>query len=318
MALLAALCDLRSCDCLGAGGRIVCMHVEHGIRPQEESGGDAEFVRSFCESRGIEYRIECIPPGKIAAFARRRGIGIEAAARHFRHRALLREAGKIDSQSKSDGQGGKTRILIAHTKDDALELALMRFLRGCGPAGLAAMPVNRERILRPLLNLTRAEVIAYLTEKKISWREDSTNTDEKYLRNRIRRRLVPLLNEAFPSWKSGVTALAETQSLAAAFLTEEAMSRVKWESEEDIDLSADEANFFAQPLIVREEALFLGIDAIKITGDKSVKRAVVRKFCEGSVSAADLGPVKVRREKGKILLSCVKKEFFECGVSRVC
>jgi tRNA(Ile)-lysidine synthase len=204
MAMLAALCAVISKD------RIFCLHVEHGLRPAQESQGDAEHVRNFCEKNGINCRVESVAPGRIEAFARSRGTGIEAAARHFRRKLLFRHAVRLDRES-----GGKTRILTAHTKDDALELSLMRVLRGAGPAGLAAMPVSRGRILRPMLDISRADVIMYLTEKKILWREDSTNTDEKFLRNRIRGRLIPFLNESFPEWKNGLCALAATQSLIA-------------------------------------------------------------------------------------------------------
>ena len=298
MAMLAALSQFPNYS---------CFHVEHGIRPAEESRGDAEFVRAFCEKQGIKFCVKHIPPGKVAAYAKRKGIGIEAAARFFRHKALSAEAARL---------GKNTRILIAHTKDDALELSLMRFLRGSGPAGLAAMPESRGRILRPLLGLTRADVIGYLKAKGIPWREDASNADEKFLRNKIRRRLVPLLDEAFPSWRTGVSAVAQTQSLAAEFIVSEADKRIKWESQET-SLSTETQNFFAQPPIIREEAIFLAIDELlkNVKSPRSVKRTVVRQFCSGSVTAADLGSVRIKRETGRITLSREKKEFFETGIS---
>jgi len=333
MALLAALC---ACKC-GAvmHNDIRCLHVEHGLRPAQESKGDAEFVRDFCKSNKIECHVEHIKPGKIAALAQRKGIGIEAAARYFRHKALSREAARL---------GKNTIILLAHTKDDLLETALMRVLRGVGPAGLAAMPVRRGRIFRPLLNMSRADITGYLTDRNIHWREDSTNTDEMFLRNKIRCRLIPLLNESFPSWKSGVTSLAQTQSLAAGFIAQETKDRICWEktsrgvrtkgsageqrTQGKSLIFTDEMIFFSQPLIIREEAIFLGINTLSCLCDlrssalsrekiqiKSIKRSVVRKFCSGSVNAADLGPVRVKREKGEVLLSCKRKEYFESGVS---
>ena len=237
--------------------------------------------------------------------ARDRGMGIEAAARFFRREALLEESRRI--------AGENVFILTAHTKDDALETALMRVLRGCGPAGLAFLPAGRGQFLRPLLEMSRADVTGYLKEKKISWREDSTNTDEKYLRNKIRWRLVPLLEDAFPSWKTGVASFAKTQSLAASFIADEAEKRVKWERAGDI-LFTDEDSFFAQPLVIREEALFQAIDAMPRLRDapgerknKSIRRSVVRKFCLNSAKAADLGQLTVRRGKGKVVLSFNKR-----------
>jgi len=351
MAMLAVLCAVMRKEA------VFCLHVEHGLRA-EESLADAGFVRDYCERQGINCRVVSIPPGKIASFARRKGTGLEAAARHFRRKALFRHAVQL---------GENTFILTAHTKDDMLETALMRVLRGAGPSGLAVMPatpaeplhgeaVTRARILRPLLSMTRADVIGYLTEKKIPWREDSTNRDEKFLRNRIRLRLVPLLNESFPSWKSGLAGMAQTQSLASDFIGGEAKRRVIWgigngewgvgsrEREKKIhlhtshsslptpyssppgphsplptphSLSSNEENFFAQPEIVREEALFQGIDLLLAGAENArpVRRSVVRRFCAGLVASADLGPLTVRRAGGSVVLTAGKKGVSESGFS---
>ena len=341
MAMLASLCAFWPKE------KLFCLHVNHSLRPAE-SAGDAEFTAAFCKERGISCRVVDIPPGKIARFAKRKGTGIEAAARFFRRRAFFREAARI---------GENVLILTAHTKDDLLETALMRVLRGSGPAGLATLPLKKGRLLRPLLSLTRADVVGYLEAKNIPWREDSTNTDEKLLRNRIRRRLIPLLDDSFPSWKAAISGMAETQSFAASFLGDEAQRRIKWESKnEELGirneewgdkneewgirneeweaarlsgktncslLSTDADNFFAQPQIIREEAVFLGIDRLLAgregcaakEGCAAVKRAVVRRFCAGNSSAADLGLLRVRREGGKIVLNIKKKECHESGFS---
>jgi tRNA(Ile)-lysidine synthase len=314
MALLAALHSLRNGGIIGKDA-LFCLHVEHGLRPAEESRGDAEFVREFCKSNGIECSIENIPPGKIAALAQRRGIGIEAAARFFRHRALSKEANRL---------GDNTLILLAHTKNDLLETALMRILRGSGSAGLSAMPVKRGRLLRPLLKMTRADVIEYLKTKNISWREDSTNADEKYLRNRIRRTLIPLLNEVFPSWENGIFNMAQTQSLTAAFIANEVNNRIKWQeiahnANSTVFVFTEAKNFFAQEQIIREEAVFQAIDELLKSNknSRSIKRVIVRRFCEGVINAADLGPVKIKREGEKIILFLTQKEYFESGLSQL-
>jgi len=328
MAMLASLCALKPKETL------FCLHVNHSLRPAE-SAADAEFVAGFCKEQGISCRVAVIPPGKIARFAKRKGTGIEAAARFFRRRAFFREAARL---------GENVLVLTAHTKDDLLETALMRVLRGSGPAGLASMPVKKGRLLRPLLSLTRADVVEYLKAKNIPWREDSTNTDEKLLRNRIRRRLIPLLDESFPSWKAALSAMAKTQSLAASFLEDEAQRRVIWgmgsgelgkENETGYSfftpysllptpsLSTDAENFFAQPQIIREEAVFQGIDRLLAgregcaakEGCAAVKRAVVRRFCAENVTAADFGPLRVRRDGGKLVLALKRKECYESGFS---
>jgi len=332
---MAMLASLRA---VNPKEKFFCMHIEHGIRPAEESRGDADFVRDFCKTNGIECIVKHIPPGKIAETAKRKGIGIEAAARYFRHRALSKAARRI---AREDSRA-KVFILLAHTKDDLLETALMRVLRGAGPAGLAAMPQRRGRIIRPLLAVSRADVINYLKEKNIMWREDSTNSDTQFLRNRVRHQLVPLLNESFPSWRSGLAALAETQSLAAELISREAEQRIIWKKSFFTTngtcgsftnhtnqyeqggkgfISAEETNFFEQPQIIREEAVFQAINSLvppcKALQVKSIRRAVVRRFCEGEVNATDLGSVRIKRENGKIFISKKQKEYFERGFSRL-
>jgi tRNA(Ile)-lysidine synthase len=199
-----------------------------------------------------------------------------------------------------------------------LETALMRVLQGSGPQGLAAMPVSRGRILRPLLSVSRAEILEYLESKKVPWREDSTNTDVAFLRNRIRHRLVPLLNESFPSWKTALAAMVETQSLAAAYIKDEAQSRINWQAREGI-LSTRAKTFFFQPEIVREEALFQGID-IFFENEKDFdtfkpKRSVIRRFCSGSTNAVDLGPLLVRKDDKRVAISASVKRLSESGFS---
>jgi len=335
MALLAALCAVKK-DVVKK--RLLCLHVEHGIRPADESCADADFVEAFCEKNGIECKVKHIAPGKAVSLAKRKGIGIEAAARFYRHRALRKEAKTL---------GDNTLILLAHTKDDLLETVLMRVLRGAGSGGLAAMPRRKGNLVRPILEMTRADVINYLKARQITWREDSTNADTRYLRNKIRHQLIPLLNDSFPSWKTGVDALAKTQSLTAEFLLKEAKEHIKWEAVKTShegtkeqgkkkEIHTDEKNFFIQPLILREEAVFYGIDILSsirvlcalktesfmppcehLSPAKSIKRKAVRQFCEGNSNAADLGFVKIKRENGKIFLLKAGKECFESGISRL-
>ena len=159
-------------------------------------------------------------------------------------------------------------ILIAHTRNDALENTLLRILRGAGPSGLAAMPERKGSILRPLLTLERGEICAYLRERCIVWREDSSNADERFLRNRVRLRLVPLLDEHFPGWRGALAALAETQALTAAFLETEAARRINWDEDADGKLSCAASRFATESQIIREEALFAAYDRIN-AGDKS-------------------------------------------------
>jgi len=311
----------------GTAFSLRCVHVEHGIRPAEESKGDAEFTRRFCKDLGIPCRIVSIPFGKIEETAKKHNMGIEAAARLFRRRIFFREARRIEAETGAAGLQSPVMIATAHTKDDMLETVLMRVLRGSGPSGLAAMPAVRGRFFRPVLELSRHDIIAYLTEKNIGWREDFSNADTVFFRNRVRHRLIPLLEELSPQWRTAVTALAETQALTAAFIKHEAKKRVKWliegKERETLEcndsplptphspfpISTDAENFFSQPEIIREEALFQGISRLQkgLTIPREVKRLNIRRFCRGEITAADLGPVRLNKNSQQVTISAVAK-----------
>jgi len=307
-AMLAALAAAHTT------AQLRCIHIEHGIRPAAESRGDAAFVRSLCKELDVPCRVVSIAPGRIAALAQKRGMGIEAAARRYRRRAWFREAARLEAEGR-----GLVRVLTAHTADDARETVLMRILRGAGPSGLAAMPVSRGRILRPLITLGRRDVLDYLKEKNISWREDSTNTDTQFLRNRVRHCLIPQLTEHFPQWRGGVAALAETQSLVKDFIQSEAASRVQWQ----IDLHSlytDTETFFAQHSIIREEALFQAIDRLLPSArvSRTIKRKNIRRFCQGNITAIDLGPLRLTKDSHRIIIAThPDPQFSETGFSRL-
>ncbi|MDR2743263.1 MAG: tRNA lysidine(34) synthetase TilS [Treponema sp.] len=305
-AMLAALTSARR----ERGWVLGCLHVEHGIRPAEESRGDAAAVRELCKKLEVPCRVVHIPPGAIAVAARSRRIGIEAAARLFRRAAWNREAART----------GAERVLVAHTRDDLLETALMRVLRGSGPAGLAVMPRVRGRVLRPLLELSRSQVLAYLEDRGIPFRTDSTNADTAFLRNRIRNRLVPFLDELFPGWRTSLINLGETQRLAAEFLAAEAERRIPWEAASGVEdgtrkrraYRVSQAVFFSQPEILREEGVFLAADRI---GGGQPRRGSVRRFTRDGRRVLDLGDLRLEAAGDWVIASPRARECSEEGFS---
>ncbi|AEF86650.1 tRNA(Ile)-lysidine synthase [Treponema primitia ZAS-2] len=305
-AMLAALAALR--DRAGAAGgafELRCLHVEHGIRPAAESRGDAAAVKALCAELGVPCRVVSIRPGKIAETGKEKRIGIEAAARLYRHTAWNREAQRI----------GAAAVLVAHTRDDLLETTLMRFLRGSGPGGLAALRQSRGRILRPILGLGRAEVLAYLAKRGLPYRTDSTNADPVYLRNRIRLKLIPCLDEFFPFWRKAVLELGETQRLSADFLSAEA-ARIPWKTTAPETLTLPVEEFFSHSEIIREEALFAALDRMrsKDSPGGQPRRRSLRLFAQREVSSLDLGFASLADEGADITLRR-KPRSYEKGFS---
>lgn len=182
--------------------RPIAVHVDHGIRSRVELDAERSLVKESCERLGARLIVARVRPGALTERARVEGEGIEAAARHFRYAAL---------RSSLTRTGAKA-VLLAHTRDDQVETLLMRLFGGSGAEGLRGMPEANGPFLRPFLNVEKATLLAYLGERGIAYSTDSTNSSDDYLRNRVRRSLVPALDSNFPGWRKG---LASTAAKAA-------------------------------------------------------------------------------------------------------
>jgi tRNA(Ile)-lysidine synthase len=149
--------------------RLHALHVDHGLR--EESAREAQRL-------GVPVEI-------VRVTVSQRG-SLEEAARVARYTALEAHADRLGAQ----------RIAVGHTADDQAETVLMRLLEGAGVRGLAAIPPVRGRIIRPLITVRRAALVALLEEAGIGWIEDPSNADLKFVRNRIRHEVLPVLAAA--------------------------------------------------------------------------------------------------------------------------
>ena len=181
MALLWAMYLLK--DKLGI--RLEAAHFNHNLRG-EESLRDAAFVADFCRIHGIPLHMG---EGKVETGEK----GLEAAARNARYAFLQSLSGKIAT---------------AHTADDNAETLLMHLIRGTGLKGLGGIAPVRENIIRPMLTVTRQEVLAFLAKEHISYVTDSSNETDDFLRNRIRHHVMPLLRQENPSLSRNLSATA--------------------------------------------------------------------------------------------------------------
>ena len=157
--------------------RLHVLHVDHGLRP--DSDRDAAFVRRIAERLGV--------PADVARVTVPAGGSLEAAARAERYAALGAHARRLGAQ----------RIAVGHTVDDQAETVLMRMLAGAGVRGLAGIPAVRGRVIRPLIETRRADLVAFLESAGLSWIEDPSNRDPRFLRNRIRHELLPVLSTSY-------------------------------------------------------------------------------------------------------------------------
>ena len=160
-------------------------HFNHGLRGKE-SDRDAAFVRDFCAGYNIPF---VSGAGQVVAGKK----GLEAAAREARYAFLKQLPGYIAT---------------AHTADDNAETVLMHLVRGTGLKGLGGIAPEKGRLIRPMLDITRAEVLAFLAEYVVPHVEDSSNAGDDFLRNRLRHHVMPLLKQENPSFAENTSAMA--------------------------------------------------------------------------------------------------------------
>jgi len=162
---------------------LVAAHLDHRLRP--ESLEDAEFVGEVCRGLGVELVSEQCD---VAALATELGVGLEEAGRLARRAFLERIAGET----------GCPVIALAHHAEDQAETLLFRLMRGSGLSGLAAMRLQAGPYIRPLLGFSREQVCKFLQQHNLIWRDDASNLDLTFSRNRIRHQLLPLLEQFNP------------------------------------------------------------------------------------------------------------------------
>src|SRR5512147_1215675 len=159
-------------------------HLDHMFRGAE-SAAEALFVKRLAEKLGIPATIEAV---NVPDYCRERGLSSQAGAREVRYAFLNRVAGSI----------GAGKIALGHTANDQAETVLMRLIRGAGMHALAAIPPVRENIIRPLLDTTRGEILAYLNEENLTFVTDPSNEQPLYTRNRVRLEVLPTLEAINP------------------------------------------------------------------------------------------------------------------------
>ena len=238
------------------------LHLDHGLRG-EESRVDARFVADLAARLGL-------PLHAAAADVRARAAAdnLEQAAREARREffAGLRTGGTID------------RVALGHTRSDQAETVLYRFLRGAGTAGLAGIrPVTAEGIVRPLIEVDRAEVLAYLAERNIAWREDASNADLAFDRNRIRHVLLPQLVR---DWNPALTATLAQMA--------------DWAREEEVYWDAEMARLEVEQIVHQPPAVLLETAALRALAPAVARRLVRRAIAivRGHLRGIDFAHVR--------------------------
>ncbi|MCJ7822411.1 MAG: tRNA lysidine(34) synthetase TilS [Armatimonadetes bacterium] len=292
-ALLHALVQLRT----RRRFRVRACHVHHGQRG-EEANADAAFARTLARSLRVPFSQH---RADVRAFADENRVSIETAARTVRYQALERAADRA----------GASRIATGHTADDQAETVLMNLLRGTGPTGLAGIPSVRGRLIRPLLDVTRADVEAYCNAQHLEYRLDSSNLDRAFTRNRIRHDLLPALRVAQPRVDAILCRLADIMGAENDYMaaqTAHALREVGAQRPEEIGVAC--APFALLPKALQRRVLRAAVARLK--GDEldiELERveALVALALSGRTGAiVELpGGVRAERTYGEVVFSLV-------------
>jgi tRNA(Ile)-lysidine synthase len=188
---------------MAAGYKPGIAHCNFHLRGAE-SDGDEKFVRSVAENMGAAYHQQDFDTEQSAVES---GISIQMAARKLRYQWFEEIRIKFDYDF----------IATAHNQDDLIETFFINLSRGTGIRGLTGIPVRSGKVIRPLLFASRESIVHYANEHHIRFREDSSNASDKYLRNRVRHHLIPMLEEENPSFRNALMdtmlKLSETEKL---------------------------------------------------------------------------------------------------------
>lgn len=160
---------------------IAAAHVNHKLRGKD-SDNDAEFAKEICDKLGIKFFL-LEEDARIKAKSEK--LSVEEAGREIRY--LFFE--------KVCAENGFTKIATAHNSDDNAETVFLNFIKGSGITGLSGIPVKREKIIRPILSISKIEILSYLKQNKIPFKEDLTNNELIYERNIIRNEILPLIRK---------------------------------------------------------------------------------------------------------------------------
>ncbi len=180
---------------LETGFNIGIAHCNFNLRG-EESDGDEKFVQQFAAEHEVPFHVARFDT---SGYADEKGISVQMAARELRYRWF----------EETREQNGYDMVALAHNLNDNVETFLINLSRGTGIAGLTGMRFIHNNLIRPLLFATRSAIEAYSSRNSISYREDRTNADTKYTRNKIRHKVLPVFREINPSFDSTITETAE-------------------------------------------------------------------------------------------------------------
>lgn len=230
---------------------LIVAHLNHGLRGKEALK-DQELVKRYCKKNGLFFVLK---KEEIEKIAKEKKISIE-------------ECGRIKRYEFFKSLGGT--IATAHTLSDLAETFLINLLRGCSLKGLISIPQKRDNIIRPLLEFKREEIEQYCKENSIEYAKDSTNFEEKFLRNKLRLKVIPILKQINPSFENNLLKTINSLKLDEEFLDFVAENIFKAAYKQNF-LKLNCVNHLKSSIKFRVLAKFLKENSVEITNKLLVK-----------------------------------------------
>ena len=294
VSLLISLCSI----CKDYSIPLKVITVNHYIRSDKETCGDVKFVKSLCGSLcdsgfKLTLKIHELKKGAALELAQSQKCGVEAAARELRYAAFE----DFINEEKLE------YLCLAHNKNDQMETLLMRFLQGAGGNSKNGIPCVRQKYIRPLLWTERSKIEAYLKENKIEWCTDSSNTDTAYLRNRIRAKLIPLLNDQFEGWDKAVLSGFEKSEMDAGCLQTLAQNFFEKHARCGKEIKLDAPEFYSLHRALKMRVLLLAFNALGVSS--RVPFVFLRDICD---YADNYNGGESQKTFAELSVICKKKE----------
>lgn len=200
---------------------ILAVHVNHGIRG-EEADNDEAFSRELCRLMNLDFESRYVD---VPAIKQNEGIGIEEAARNARYSVF---------NDIINGRNDISSIAVAHNATDNAETVIMNILRGSGLSGVCGIKPIRDNIIRPIISISKGEILSILDEHQIPYVTDSTNLSSDYTRNYVRNEIMPLFSRLAESPEASFTRLTDNLRTDLNYLSEIAKSFIKKECQDRI------------------------------------------------------------------------------------
>ena len=269
---------------------VALAHLNHRLRCTAMR--DEQFCRDFAQRLGIPIAVESIDVG---SYAQSQRLSVEDAARRLRYDFFHRASEPVSAD----------RIAVGHTRDDQAETFLLKLVRGAGLTGLGGIYPRRDSVVRPLIEVGRAELRSYLESRGQGWVEDETNEDLENPRNRIRHKVLPELDLAGNA--SATPAIAR----AAAIIREDGqwldeLSDRRFDvlvARSNTGLEIDVSGLMAEPLPVRRRVVLAALRLVALNreiGFEHVESAL--EVGSGEAAGVDVPGARVELRRGKMVL----------------